>query len=231
MELSRDKAPAPSAILFDIDGTLIDSVDLHAAAWQETLRRFGHAFDYQTVRMQIGKGGDQLLATLIGADETGRRGKEIESACGRLFAERYIRLVRPFPGVLALFETIKQGGQKLALASSCERAELDYYKKLLKIGPLIDAEICGDEVARSKPDPAIFTLAVGKLGLDAAQAIAVGDTPYDAEAAGKAGIRTIGLLSGGFARRSLAAAGCIAIYADIAALCAAYPQSPLRRAA
>jgi HAD superfamily hydrolase (TIGR01509 family) len=227
MKLRRDRAPASHAVLFDIDGTLIDSVDLHAAAWHETLRRFGHDFPYATVRLQIGKGGDQLLATLIGAEETRQRGEEIERACGTLFAERYMKLVRPFPGVRPLFRLIKDHGHRLALASSCEQSELKHYKKLLKIDDLIDVEVCGDEVERSKPDPQIFTRVMGKLGMDAAQALAVGDTPYDAEAAGKAGIRTIGLLSGGFERRGLEAAGCVAVYADLEALHRAYEQSPL----
>jgi HAD superfamily hydrolase (TIGR01509 family) len=225
MQLRHDQLPR--AVLFDIDGTLVDSVDLHAAAWQETLRRFGHDLAYPAVRLQIGKGGDQLLQTLIGPQETNARGEEIERDCGTLFAQRYLRLVRPFPGVRPLFAAIRRRGQRLALTSSAEKSELAHYKTLLRIGDLIDAEVCGDEVERSKPDPEIYSKALAKLGLPAAAAIAVGDTPYDAEAAGKAGIRAIGVLSGGFPRRSLEAAGCRAIYTDVLALLAAYELSPL----
>jgi HAD superfamily hydrolase (TIGR01509 family) len=216
------------AVIFDIDGTLIDSVDLHAAAWREALRHFGHERPFEEVRAQIGKGGDLLMAALLPEDEVRRRGKEIEEYRLELFKQEYLQRVKPFPMVRELFERIKADGKRIALASSAKQQELGRYKQIAGVEDLIDAETSSDDAEKSKPHPDIFEAALGRLrGIEAADAIAVGDTPYDAQAAGKIGLRTIGLLCGGWPEAELRGAGCIAIYRDPADLLSHYGQSPL----
>ena len=127
-----------------------------------------------------------------------------------------------------LFQRIRQDGKQIVLASSGKREEVDVYKRIAGIEDLVDADTSSDEADRSKPHPDIFVVALKKLGNpDPATVVAVGDTPYDAEAAGKAGIKTIGVLCGGFSEESLREAGCIALYRDPADSLAHYKKSRL----
>ena len=216
------------AVIFDIDGTLIDSVDLHAAAWQEALRHFGHDLPFEKVRSQIGKGGDQLLPALLPEEEVRRRGDEIEEFRADLFRRAYLHRVRAFPKVRELFERIKADGKRIALASSAKKPELEHYRRIANIDDLLEAETSSDDADRSKPHPDIFQAALDRLGgIEPTRVLVVGDTPYDAEAAGKASLRTIGLLCGGWAALELRRAGCIAIYDDPADLLRQYERSPL----
>jgi HAD superfamily hydrolase (TIGR01509 family) len=216
-----------NAVIFDIDGTLIDSVDLHAEAWREALRQFGHDIAYDKVRRQIGKGGDQLMAALLAKSELEQHGKEIERYRSELFKEKYLPRAAAFPRVRDLFIKLKMAGLRVALASSCKASEMPVYERLSEIEDLVDSKTCGDDVDRSKPEPDIFEAVLRRLGLRPDEAIAVGDTPYDAEAAGRAGLKTIGVLSGGFAEDALRQAGCIAIYRDPADMLANYSRLPL----
>jgi HAD superfamily hydrolase (TIGR01509 family) len=216
------------AVIFDIDGTLIDSVDLHAASWQEALRHFGHDLPHERVREQIGKGSDLLMAALLPEDEVRRRGEEIEAYRLDLFKRAYLSRVRPFPMVRELLERIEAAGPRIALASSAKREELERYKRIAGIDDLLDAETSSDDAERSKPHPDIFEAALARLeGIRVEEAIAVGDTPYDAQAAGQLGLRTIGLLCGGWPEEKLREAGCVAIYRDPADLLRDYDRSPL----
>ncbi len=218
------------AVIFDIDGTLIDSVDLHAEAWREALLHFGHDIPYEKVRWQIGKGGDQLMAALLTKGERERQGEEIERYRSQLFKEKYLPKATAFPQVRDLFKRLKASGLRVALASSCKADEMPVYERLANIKDLVDGKTCGDDVDRSKPEPDIFEAMLRRLGeLQPDQAIAVGDTPYDAEAAGKAGLRTIGVLSGGFPEEALRKAGCMAIYRDPADMLKNYARTPLSR--
>jgi HAD superfamily hydrolase (TIGR01549 family) len=216
------------AIIFDIDGTLIDSVDLHARAWQETFRHFGREVEFEKVRHQIGKGGDQLMPVFFSEEELARFGEEMEKFRGDLFKREYLPRVRPFPQVRQLFERILSDGKRIALASSAKKDELKAYKELARITDLIEEETSADDAEKSKPHPDIFEAALGALGdVRADEAIVVGDTPYDAEAAGKINLRTLGVLCGGFPEAELRAAGCAGIYRDPAELLARYDASPL----
>jgi HAD superfamily hydrolase (TIGR01509 family) len=218
------------AVIFDIDGTLIDTVDLHAASWQEALRHFGHEVPYDKVRAQIGKGGDLLMPALLPEEEVRRRGEEIEGYRKDLFQREYLPRVKPFPAVRELFERIEADGLRIALASSAKKEELGRYKQIAGIDDLLEAETSSDDAEKSKPHPDIFEAAIDRLeGIAADDAIAIGDTPYDAEAAGKAGLRTIGVLCGGWPEEKLREAGCVAIYRDPADLLRNYDQSPLTR--
>ena len=218
----------PQAVVFDIDGTLIDSVDLHTRAWQETFARFDVEVTFDQVRTQIGKGGDQLLPVFLSKEQIERFGKELEDDRTAYFHKRYLPEVRPFPRVRELFERIRADGIKIALASSAKKDEVEYYKRTAHIVGLSDADTCSDDAERSKPHPDIFLIALKKLGSPPPQhVIGVGDTPYDAEAGRKAGIIPVGVLCGGSPETALRGAGCRAIYQDPADILAQYESGPL----
>jgi HAD superfamily hydrolase (TIGR01509 family) len=215
------------AVIFDVDGTLIDSVDLHARAWQEIFRSYGVNADFQAVRDQIGKGGDKLMKVFLSREQIERQGEEIEAERAKLFKRKYLSRVKPFPKLQGLFERLRDDGTKIALGSSAKGDELEVYKKITGIGPFLAKETSSDDVSNSKPDPDIFRSAQEKLEIDPRNIIVVGDTQYDAEAAGKAGMATIGLLCGGSSPAKLRAAGCIALYRDPADMLQHYDTSPL----
>ncbi|HYD99108.1 MAG TPA: HAD family hydrolase [Alphaproteobacteria bacterium] len=215
------------AVIFDVDGTLIDSVDLHTLAWQDALRHFGIDAPYDVVRHEIGKGGDQLLPVFLSKEDLDRRGHEIEQWRGRHYKERYMAEVKAFPEVRALFERLRADGKRIALASSAKGDELEHYLKLTGIGDLIEASTSKDDAERSKPEPDIFQAALDRLGIAADRAVVVGDTPWDAIAAARAGLPTIGMLCGGFEPAELEEAGCIALYQSPADLLQRYDDSPI----
>jgi phosphoglycolate phosphatase-like HAD superfamily hydrolase len=218
------------AVLFDVDGTLIDSVDLHARAWQEALAHFGYEVAFEAVRSQIGKGGDQLMPVFVPKKDLESRGEELETYRGDLFKRKYLPRVRPFPSVRELFQRLRADDKKLVLASSGKVDEVKRYIDIAGIADLIDASTSSDEVERSKPFGDIFAAALAKAApAGAEEALVVGDTPYDAEAAGKVGLRTVGVLCGGFPEADLRAAGCTGIFKDPADLLACYGQSPLAK--
>ncbi|MCJ2070694.1 HAD family hydrolase [Methylobacterium sp. J-030] len=216
------------AVIFDIDGTLLDSVDLHARAWVEAFAHFGVETDEGRVRSQIGKGGDELMPVFLSRERIEREGDTIEAFRSDLFKTKYLPEVRPFPGVRVLFERLRADGLTIALASSGKRSEVERYTDILKIGDLVDVATSSDDAERSKPHPDIFEAALRKLAGGPSDTIhVIGDTPYDAEAAKKAGLPTIGLLCGGFPEVDLSAAGCIAIFRDPQDLLDGFAHSPL----
>ena len=219
-----------TAVIFDIDGTLVDSVDLHAEAWQVALERFGKKVSFAEVRRQIGKGGDQLMPVFLSQREMEKFGEELEQYRSKLFKKEYLPRVTAFPGVRQLFERVRQDQKRIALASSAKGDELKTYKTIAGIDDLIEAETSSDDAERSKPYPDIFEAALAELGDVAPDKIlVVGDTPYDAQAAGKANLRTVGLMCGGWNEEELRQAGCIAIYRDPADLLLRYDESPICR--
>jgi HAD superfamily hydrolase (TIGR01549 family) len=216
------------AVIFDIDGTIVDSVDLHAKAWQRTFSKFGKNILLEAIRSQIGKGADQLLPVYFSSQELEQFGEAMELYRGELFKKEYLPKVKGFPKVRELFERIKQDKIQIALASSAKKDELKKYKEIAQIDDLIESETSSDNVERSKPCPDIFDAALQQLGNVApGKVIVVGDTPYDAEAATKVNVNSIGLLSGGWTQHQLRRSGCIAIYRDPADLLARYEESPL----
>src|SRR3954447_16454140 len=216
------------AVLFDVDGTLIDTVDLHAKAWVEALQHFGIRSTFEDMRLQIGKGGDQVLLGLLPPAELECKGEAIQESRSDLFKRRYLPEARAFPAVRELFERIRASGQRAVLASSGKAEEVARYKEIAGIADLIDAATSSDDAERSKPFPDIFAAALGKLdGIGQDEVVVVGDTPYDAEAARKAGLRSVGVLCGGFPEQALRAAGCSAVYAGPEELLRRYDESPL----
>jgi HAD superfamily hydrolase (TIGR01509 family) len=218
------------AALFDIDGTLLDSVDLHARAWQEAFARFGVNVPYEEIRAQIGKGGDQIVPHFLTPEQDGKFGEQLDRFRSELFRRKYLPQVRPFPKVRELFEALRARGVRIALASSAKGDELERYIELARIGDLIEASTSSDDAERSKPHPDIFAAALERLGNPPVEeTVAVGDSPYDAEGAGRLGIRTIGLLCGGFPEDWLRAAGCAQIFRDPADLLEHLDESLLGR--
>jgi phosphoglycolate phosphatase-like HAD superfamily hydrolase len=213
-------------VIFDVDGTLVDSVDLHARAWQETLAEFGHIVAFDAIRAQIGKGGDQLLPVFLPPEELTRIEGKISTRRSALFKDHYLELVKGFPQVRELFLRILQDGKAIALASSAAGEELSAYKTKAQIADLVDEETSKDDAEKSKPHPDIFEAALERLGNPSAdETIVVGDTPYDVEAAAKAGLRTIAMRCGGFPEGTLR--GAVAIYDSPADLLARYAESLL----
>lgn len=219
----------PKAAIFDVDGTLLDSVDLHALAWHEAMVKFGHDVGFEQARSQIGKGGDKLIPHFLSAEAQQDHGRELKEWRGKRFKSAYLPLVRPFSAVPDLLRRVRDAGLRIAVASSAKKDELDKYLATAGIADLVDVTTSSDDVEESKPSPDIFEVALKKLDTAAGDAIAIGDTPYDAEAAGKAGIPTIGVLSGGFTEVSLRQAGCVQVYAGPAALLACFGDTLLAR--
>jgi phosphoglycolate phosphatase-like HAD superfamily hydrolase len=216
------------AVIFDVDGTLIDTVDYHAKAWLWTFARHGHDIPFEDIRAQIGKGGDQLMPVFLPPDEIEHIGKTLSEERDTFFKDEYLPLVHAFPMVRELFERIKADGKRIDLASSAKDDEQKRYEQIARIDDLIEESTSSEDAARSKPEPDIFEAAMARLGnIDPSHAIVIGDTPWDAEAAGKAGLKTIGVLCGGFPESDLREAGCVAIYANPADLLARYDDSPL----
>lgn len=216
------------AILFDVDGTLIDSNDLHAAAWQEAFRHFGVDIPLEEVRSQIGKGGDNLIPSLFPAEMVEARQEEIEDYRSDLFQRCYLPRVVPFPGVRELFERLVEDDVKIVLASSAKQKEVDYHLGLIGAADLVHATTSADDVESSKPDPDIFQAAWKKVSpLSAEQVVVVGDTPWDVKAACKAGLKTIGVRSGGFADEELLEAGAAELYDGLEDLLRNYENSLL----
>lgn len=215
------------AAIFDLDGTLLDSVDLHALSWHEAMVKFGHDVSFAAARSQIGKGGDKLVPIFLSADEQRDHGKEMEEWRGKRFKAAYLPLVRPFSAVPHLLRRTRDAGLRIAIGSSAKKHELDEYLDIARIAGLVDLTISSDEVAESKPAPDIFEAVLKKLQIQGSDAVAIGDAPYDAEAAGKARIATIGVLCGGFTESSLRQAGCVEIYPGPAALLACFESSLL----
>jgi HAD superfamily hydrolase (TIGR01509 family) len=199
------------AALFDVDGTLVDSNDLHASAWAEAFRHFGHEIPEQRIRFQIGKGGDNLIPALLpglGDSES----EALEQFRTDLYKEDYLGRVKPFPSVRPLFERLREDDIAIVLASSSGRDEVDHNLDLIGCRDLVSGATSNDDVERSKPCPDIFEAALDKAGVPAAQALVVGDTPWDVQAAARIGLATIGFRSGGFEDRDLLEAGARALY-------------------
>jgi phosphoglycolate phosphatase-like HAD superfamily hydrolase len=219
----------PKAAIFDLDGTLLDSVDLHALAWHEAMVQFGHEVTFDQARSQIGKGGDKLIPVFLSAKEQRDHGAELEDWRGKRFKGRYLPLIRPFSAVPDLLRRVRDAGLRVAIASSAKKDELHSYLDIAGIADQVEEATSSEDVDESKPAPDLFEVILGKLKIEGRDAVAIGDTPYDAEAAAKAGVPSIGVLCGGFTERQLREAGCVEVYPGPAALLACFDRSLLAR--
>ena len=216
------------AVIFDLDGTLVDSNDLHVEAWNEAFQHFGKHFPIAALRQQIGKGSDQYLPAFLSPDELHRIGKHIDEYRSALFREKFLPLVKPFPKVRELLERIRTDGKRIALATSSKKDDVKTYIDLAQITDLMDCQSTADDADKSKPAPDVFEATLEALQLSANAAIAVGDTRFDVEAGKRIGLEIIGFLCGRAAdAETLRRAGSLAIYKDPADLLANYDRSPL----
>ncbi len=214
-------------VVFDLDGTLVDSNELHVLAWHDTFRHFHKDIPLERLREQIGKGADQYLPVFLDEREMREFGEEADKLRGEIFKKEYLPHVKPFPKVRELFERLRADGKKIALASSGKETEVRHYEKLLEIGGLVDCMTTMDQVAQSKPKADVFIAALNLLALPPSEAVAIGDTPDDVAAAKKIDLPVIGVLCGGFPEQALRDEGAVAIFRDPADLLERYYQSPL----
>ncbi|MBB4636197.1 HAD-IA family hydrolase [Longimicrobium terrae] len=215
------------AVLLDIDGTLMDSNDEHAHAWVDALAEFGHTVEYGRVRRMIGMGGDKVLPELTGIEEDTDEGTRIKDRRGEIFRERYLPTLKPFPHAADLLRRFGDEGLTLVVATSASKTDM---KGLLKQGgleKLMDEKTSSSDADASKPDPDIVQAALKRGGCEPGEALMLGDTPYDIEAANKAGVRCIALTCGGWREDELKDA--VAVYRDPADLLARFDESPFAR--
>lgn len=192
-----------SGILFDIDGTLLDSNDAHAQSWLETFNEFKIEVDYETIRRAIGMGSDNLLPSVAGIKKQTEVGEALAKRRGEIFQVKYLPLLKPFPRTRELVETLKNAGYKLVVATSASKDDLKGLLKRAKVDDLFDEKTNSDDVENSKPQPDIIEAAMKKIDLQADQVVMIGDTPYDIAAAGRANVRSIGFTCGGWSPDSL----------------------------
>lgn len=212
-----------TAVLFDVDGTLVDTNYLHAVTWWQAFRQAGYE-DVQMARIHraIGMGSDQLLDELLPGDRDRESDQELLAAHDALYATYWSRL-RPFRGAADLLRACKARGMRVILASSAGERELAVMREAIDAGDAIDAATSSGDVEASKPAPDLVQVALDKAGVPAAEAVFVGDTVWDVAACKKAGVRCIALLSGGISRGELEDAGAVEIYDDPADLLAHWP--------
>ena len=200
------------AMLFDVDGTLIDSNDAHARAWADALREHGVEADYRRVRPLIGMGGDKLLPAVAEISETSPEGKSIVKRKKEIF-DHLLRGVQPTRGARALLDYLREHDIPMVIATSADDSELHALLKQAGLDDLIARKTSKDDVADSKPDPDIVHAALARAGAAPEEAFMVGDTPYDIAAANQAGVAAIALRCGGYwSDESLQ--GAVAIYND-----------------
>jgi phosphoglycolate phosphatase-like HAD superfamily hydrolase len=205
-----------SGFIFDVEGTLVDCVPQTLKSLQEALERFGREVPYNTLQLYSGLDGDQTLQLIApDADESERN--SILKTQGTIYEEQYLHGVEAF-NVRDVFRSLVQQGGRIALATDCSGPALKHYLSLLKVDEFISATACGDEVEHGKPDPRLVGVALRKLRIPGSQAVMVGDTPYDAEAATGAGAVAAGVLTGGFSFEALSEAGCFAVAESLRAL-------------
>jgi HAD superfamily hydrolase (TIGR01509 family) len=212
------------AVILDMDGTLIDSNDAHARAWVEALEQHGFDVDFNRVRELIGMGGDKLLPAVVGLEKDSEIGERISETRGQVFKTAYLPHLQPFPQARDLLQRMKDDGFKLVIASSSDPDDLDALLHKAGVDDLIEKRTSAGDAENSKPDPDIIQAALDKVGCMRDEAIMLGDTPYDVEAAAQAGIPIIALRCGGWSDTELK--GAVAIYNDPADLLKHY-NSPL----
>ena len=213
------------AVLLDIDGTLIDSNDAHARAWVDTFAEFGYQVPFERVRPLIGMGSDKLLPASVGIEKESDEGKKLIERRTKIFLKRYVPTLRPFAQVRELLERMRTDGIRLVVATSANEEELDALLGVAGVGDLLYEATTSSDAKASKPEPDIVEAALERAEVGADEVLMLGDTPYDIEAAGEAGVDGVVVRCGGW-WKDANLSGAIAIYDDPADLLARYDSSP-----
>jgi HAD superfamily hydrolase (TIGR01509 family) len=221
-----DREQAGGAVLFDVDGTLMDTVYLHTVAWWEAFRQKGHQVPMASIHRAIGMGSDHLLDHLLGEDRDRDEDGALSSAHDALYAQYWTRLP-PLEGAADLLRACADRGWAVVLASSASSQEFSVMKKTLGADDAIDASTKADDVDASKPSPDLVQVALERAGVAPERAVFVGDAVWDAKAARRAGVRCLGVLSGGISRQELLDAGAEQVYASPGDLLARLDDSAL----
>jgi HAD superfamily hydrolase (TIGR01509 family) len=211
-------------VLLDVDGTLVDTVEAHALAWQQAFADRGYEVQLIQIKRMIGMGGDHLVELLTGVDHDSREFKKLSKA----HEERFEAILPRLHGIVGARDFVlrlRAEGYHVVVASSAQGDKLDVLLELANVRDLLTERAAASDVERSKPDPDVIEAALAKLPIARHQAVMIGDTPYDIDAARRAGVSTIGVGTGGFSTEALA--GAIAVYASIGELLARWPDSPL----
>lgn len=215
------------AVIFDIDGTLLDSNDANAYAWRKTFEEFGKRVPQPDIRASIGKGGDNLLPDFWSKEELERLEEPLGKRRSEIYKSELLPKMQAFTLAREFGERLRKEGLRVAVASSAKADELEAALQIIGFKDLIEAQTSSDDAPRSKPDPDIFLAALDRLGgPDPARVLVVGDTPYDVTGAKKAGMRTVAVLCGGFSRESLEEAGALAIFQSPSELLLRYDETP-----
>jgi HAD superfamily hydrolase (TIGR01549 family) len=213
-----------SAVVVDVDGTLVDTNYQHALAWYRAFRRHGLTLQLWRIHRHIGMGGDHLVAALAGRPVEEELGDDIRSTEKEIY-KSLIDEVEPMEGSRELLVELKRRGHSVVLASSAKEEEVEHYLDLLQVRDVIDARTSSADVSTTKPAPDLIEAALERVG--GGDAIMLGDSTFDCEAAGNAGVKTIGVLTGGFSEQELRDAGAIAVFASIDDLRRHLDETPL----
>jgi HAD superfamily hydrolase (TIGR01509 family) len=213
-------------VLIDIDGTILDTNDAHAASWAEVFGEFAYDIRFEHVRPLVGMGGDKLLPILTGLEHESPKGKQLTERKKAVFGQKYLPNLRPTRGARQLLERMVADGLTIVVATSAGDDEMRGLLDQAGVADLIGGATSSGDVEGSKPDPDVISAALRKGRVRADEAVMIGDTPYDIAAAVKAGVPTIALRCGGW-WDDLALGGAVAIYQDPADLLAHYDESPL----
>jgi HAD superfamily hydrolase (TIGR01549 family) len=214
----------PPAAILDIDGTLVDTNYHHAIAWYRAFRQHDIILPVWRIHRHIGMGGDQLVGAVAGDHVEERHGDSIRGAQD----DEYSKLIgetAPFEGAAQLLRTLEQRGHRLVLASSAKPEEVEHYLGLLDAAELADGTTTSADVEATKPQPDLVLAAMEKAGDD--QAVMVGDSTWDCEAAKRAGIPAVAILTGGFSEQELRDAGAVAVFESVEALSQHLDSTPL----
>ena len=216
---------AVEAALLDVDGTLIDSNYHHALAWHRAFRKHEIVLPLWRIHRAVGMGGDQLVPALVGPKLDEEQGDSIRAARDEIYARGLMEEVAPLEGARALIAELKDCGLRVVLASSSPQDELERYLDLLDARELADAWTTKDDVEATKPEPDLIFAALEKAQTESA--VMVGDTPWDVEAASKAGVETLCVITGGWSKQELREAGAIAVFESVAELRQRLEETPL----
>jgi HAD superfamily hydrolase (TIGR01509 family) len=216
---------AQTAIL-DIDGTLVDTNYQHAVAWYRAFRQNGIVLPVWRIHRHIGMGGDQVIAALTDEQTEEERGDDIRAAEKALYLAM-IEEVEPLEGARDLILRLKDARKTVVMASSAKDDEVDHYLDLLDARELADDWTTSADVEATKPEPDLVRAALEKAGAEPGDAVMLGDTPWDCEAAKRAGVETVALMTGGFAEQELTEAGAAAVFESLPELLERLEETPL----